>query len=105
MRSGPFRPTAEGPALPGGGGRHGRRKAGRVRPGYWHVRGKPEAFPPPEDLLKLAGEWVAFSADGTRILAHGKEFEEVKAAMEAAGLNPFDAVWDQLPPLDVDSML
>jgi hypothetical protein len=48
---------------------------------------------------------VAFSADGTRILAHGKEFEEVKAAMEAAGLNPFDAVWDQLPPLDVDSML
>jgi Family of unknown function (DUF5678) len=62
-------------------------------------------FPPPEELLKLAGEWVAFSADGTRVLAHGKDFEEVKAAMEAAGLNPFDAVWDQLPPLDVDSML
>jgi hypothetical protein len=62
-------------------------------------------FPPPDELLKLAGEWVAFSADGTRILAHGREFEEVKAAMEAAGLNPFDAVWDQLPPLEVDSLL
>ncbi len=22
-------------------------------------------FPPPEELLKLAGEWVVFSADGT----------------------------------------
>ncbi len=62
-------------------------------------------FPPPEELLKLAGEWVVYSADGTRILAHGKEFEEVKAAMEAAGLNPFDAVWDQLPPSDEDAIL
>ena len=48
---------------------------------------------------------MVYSADGTRILAHGKEFEEVKAAMEAAGLNPFDAVWDQLPPLDEDAIL
>jgi hypothetical protein len=62
-------------------------------------------FPPPEEYLKLAGEWVAFSPDGTRILAHGKEFEEVKAALAAAGLNPFDTVWDHLPPADVDCLL
>ena len=62
-------------------------------------------FPPPEELMKLAGEWVVFSPDGTRILAHGKEFEEVKSALAAAGLNPFDAVWDQLPPPEVDSLL
>jgi hypothetical protein len=53
----------------------------------------------------LAGEWVAFSADGTRVLAHGKTFEEVKATMVAVGLNPFDAVWDQFPPADVDCLL
>lgn len=62
-------------------------------------------FPPPEELMKLAGEWVVFSPDGARLLAHGKEFEEVKASLEAAGLNPFDAVWDQLPPADVDCLL
>jgi hypothetical protein len=64
-----------------------------------------KTFPPREEYLKLAGEWVAFSADGTRVLAHGKTFEEVKATMVAVGLNPFDAVWDQFPPADVDCLL
>lgn len=60
---------------------------------------------PPEELMKYAGEHIAFSPDGTRLLAHGHSFEEVWAAMKAAGLNPHDAVWDQLDPPDVDSFL
>jgi Family of unknown function (DUF5678) len=60
---------------------------------------------PSEELLKYPGEWVAFSPDGTRILAHGKEFEEVTTSMKARGLNPHDAVWDQLPPEGEDTIL
>jgi len=60
---------------------------------------------PSEELLKYADEWVAFSPDGTRILDHGKDFEGVRAAMRAKGLNPQDVVWNHLPPSDVDSLL
>ena len=60
---------------------------------------------PPEELRKYASEWVAWSLDGTRILAHGKDFDAVAAEMEAAGLNPHHAVWDLRPPADVDSFL
>jgi hypothetical protein len=60
---------------------------------------------PAEELLKYPDEWVAFSPDGTRILAHGKVFEEVRAAMRAKGLNPSDAVWDQLPPAGEDTII
>ena len=62
-------------------------------------------FPSREQYLKLAGQVVAFSLDGTRILAHGKDEAEVRAAMAAAGLNPSHAVWDHFDPADVDSML
>jgi hypothetical protein len=60
---------------------------------------------PREEWLKYADEEVAFSLDGTRILAHGKTFEEVLAAMKAAGLDPERAVYDHLPPEWEDSRL
>ena len=62
-------------------------------------------FPSAEVLMKLAGQHVAFSPDGTRILAHGNDFDEVWKAMLAAGLNPHDAVWDQIPPPGEDTIL
>ena len=60
---------------------------------------------PREEWLKYADEYVAISLDGTRILAHGKDFEEAWEAMKAAGLDPEKAVWDQFPPLEEDSIL
>ena len=60
---------------------------------------------PAEELWKHADEHVAFSLDGTRILAHGTNFEETWAAMKAAGLDPEKAVWDHLPPRDEDTIL
>ncbi len=60
---------------------------------------------PWKELLQYAGECVAFSPDGTRILAHGRTFEEVVAAMSARGQNPHDAVWENLPPEGEDTIL
>lgn len=60
---------------------------------------------PCEELLKYAGEWLAFSPDGTHILAHGKDLMEVRASMKASGLNPSNAVWSQLPPEGEDTLL
>jgi hypothetical protein len=62
-------------------------------------------FPSREQYLELAGQVVAFSPDGTRILAHGKDEAEVRAVMAAAGLNPSHAVWSYFDPADVDSIL
>ena len=58
-----------------------------------------------KEVLKYADEHVAYSVDGTRILAHGKTLEEALAALTAAGLDPEKVVWDQLPPADIDSFL
>jgi hypothetical protein len=43
---------------------------------------------PPEELDKHAGKHVAWSLDGTRILASAETIEEVVAKLEAAGIDP-----------------
>jgi hypothetical protein len=49
-------------------------KAKRVRP-----------RPPQSVPLELAGRWLAWSADGYRIIGSGKTLEEAQAAASAAG--------------------
>ena len=46
---------------------------------------------PLEELAKYWGKHVAFSPDGTRIVADGDSEEELDAALEAAGI-PFGQV-------------
>ena len=43
---------------------------------------------PEPSPLELAGQWVAWSKDRTRIVAHGAKFGEVRAEAIAAGCYP-----------------
>ena len=41
-----------------------------------------------EELDKYAGRHVAYSCDGTRIVASGRDIEELSRNIDAAGLDP-----------------
>ena len=59
-----------------------------------------QAFPP-EELEKYAGQWVAWAADGTHIVAGPGESEEALIALlRAAGKDPLQFVFDYVPALD-----
>lgn len=60
---------------------------------------------PPDDLLPYAGQWVAWTADGTRIVAHGIEIERVEQELQALGIAPSAVVWEEIPPLDAEDSL
>jgi hypothetical protein len=47
---------------------------------------------PPNELLKYAGKCVAWSLDGTRILASGDDYDEVERQLVAAGIDPSQVV-------------
>lgn len=51
----------------------------------------------PEDLLPYANQWVTWSADGSRIVAHHPDLAEVARRVEALGLEREDVVFDHLP--------
>lgn len=53
---------------------------------------------PPEELLKYAGKFVAFSADGTRVVASGDSWEELYAALEGRGIDGSQVVSAYLDP-------
>src|SRR5581483_324400 len=58
-----------------------------------------------EDLLPYADQWVAWSPDGTRVLASGKDLFATIEQMKATGLNPHEAVWESFPPLGAEDTL
>jgi hypothetical protein len=60
---------------------------------------------PPEDLIPYAGQCVAWTADGTRIVAHGTDFLTVWNQLKAAGINPSEFVFEDIPLLDEDTWL
>jgi hypothetical protein len=43
---------------------------------------------PAEELLKYAGQYVAWNLEGTRILAAGKDYDDVDEKLIAAGIDP-----------------
>ena len=47
-----------------------------------------------EELDKYAGRHVAYSCDGTRIVASGCDIDELVRNIEAVGLDPSRVVWD-----------
>jgi hypothetical protein len=53
---------------------------------------------PVEQLAQYAGLHVAFSADGTRILASGQDIDEVDAKLAAAGIHFSQVVHDYIDP-------
>ena len=55
---------------------------------------------PLEELARYAGRYVAFSPDGTRILASGSSEEEVEDQLRAAGIPPSQVVGGYIDPPD-----
>jgi hypothetical protein len=52
----------------------------------------------PEELAKYEGQWVAWSPDGTHIVAGSNESEEaVWSAVIAAGYDPQEVVFSYVP--------
>ena len=60
---------------------------------------------PLEELAEYAGKHIAFSLDGTRILASGDTIEEVEEQLIAAGINPNQVVGSYVDPPDVTSWI
>lgn len=60
-------------------------------PGFEHFHQNRNNFPP-DELAKYAGQYVAFSGDGTRILASGDTMEAVEEKLVAAGIDPSQVV-------------
>ncbi len=54
---------------------------------------------PVEELVKYAGQCIAWTPDGTRILASGDDEDIVEANLKALGIEANQVVWDYIPPL------
>ena len=60
---------------------------------------------PPEVLEPYAGQWVAFSGDGTRVVASGPDREAAEANLEALGIDRCTVGWARLPGPDEETWL
>jgi hypothetical protein len=56
---------------------------------------------PAEEVVKYVGLHVAWSMDGTRILASGNDEIEVDQRLRQADIDPSRVVFDFIPPPDV----
>jgi hypothetical protein len=52
---------------------------------------------PVEELRRHAGQWVAFSADGRRLVAAGEDYARLEQLLSDAGQDPQECVFEQLP--------
>ena len=60
---------------------------------------------PAEEMLRYAGRRVAFSRDGKRIVADGRDYAELGDALKAAGIDLSDVVLSYVPGADEDPIL
>ncbi len=60
---------------------------------------------PLDELAKHSGKHVAFSPDGTRIVASGGTEEELEAALQAAGMHFSQVVFSYIDGPDVDGRI
>jgi hypothetical protein len=56
---------------------------------------------PFEDLARYVGKHVAWSLDGTRIVASGNDVKEVNDKVVAAGIPPHRVVFDYIDDPDI----
>ena len=66
-----------------------------------HTSGNSQASVSVEELLKHRGQWVAFSADGSRILASAADLENLEKQLAAAGHDPERVLFDRIEDEDV----
>jgi hypothetical protein len=62
------------------------------------------AFPQAE-LERYQGQWVAFNAEGNRILAWGEDIAQVEAQLLAQGDNPNEVALERIPSAEDDSLV
>jgi hypothetical protein len=55
---------------------------------------------PLDELAKHRGEWVAWSPDGTRLVAVSRDPDTIDDLVRAAGENPEDCVVEGIPDSD-----
>ena len=55
---------------------------------------------PAEELEKYAGRYVAWSADGTQIVASGNDLDELYDALDASKYDPAEVVTGRVPLTD-----
>jgi hypothetical protein len=60
---------------------------------------------PEEELARYSGKYVAWSLDGTQILASGDDEEEVDEHLRAAGIPVSRVVHDYVEPPDAPALL
>lgn len=60
---------------------------------------------PLEQLIPHRGEWIAFNADGTQIVAGAVTFGELEARLEAMGIDAQTVVFEGVPGPDDDICL
>lgn len=58
---------------------------------------------PLHDLAKYSGSWIAWSPDGTRIVASAKNAEDLDDLVQAAGEDPSNCMVEGIP--DYDSLV
>jgi hypothetical protein len=59
---------------------------------------------PLEELARYPGRYVAFSPDGTRILASGDSEEEMEEELERQGIHPSQVVGSYVDPPDLGTL-
>ena len=60
---------------------------------------------PLDKLAKYGGQWVAWSADGSRIVAHHEQFLTVLDMVKKAAIDPANVVLSSIPPCDEVQLL
>jgi len=58
-----------------------------------------------EVLAPFAGQWVAISGDGTRVLASGPDLETAEANLAALGVAGNTVGWERIPAPDEETWL
>jgi hypothetical protein len=53
---------------------------------------------PLQELAKYGDQWVAWSLDGTTIVAHHEDLLEVGRILDKAGVNHQDVSFEWIPP-------
>jgi hypothetical protein len=66
-------------------------------PGIQFANANRAAFPL-EQLLPFEGQYVAWTADSTRVLTSGSDLIEVEKNLLAAGIDPSQVIFEFIPP-------
>lgn len=69
----------------------------KARPDRW-VYVKNRSSVPLEELAKYGDQWVAWSADGSRIVAHHTDLLEVARMVKDQGVDEEDINYEWIPP-------